>query len=103
MAMITQVVPKILHRLFIRDHHGTSLTWDAAKGTEVVWTVVIVITAAQFAVTHPPMLRARPGTEPVPLADGPLIVAVGAACFAIMESGQRIGPGLSIRGASPDA
>jgi hypothetical protein len=54
MAMNTLVVLEIFHLFFIRNIHGTSLTWDAVKGTRVVWTVVIAITAAQFAVTYLP-------------------------------------------------
>ena len=95
MAMNTLVVLEIFHLFFIRNIHGTSLTWDAAKGTKVVWTVVIVITAAQFAVTYLPPLQAVLGTEPVPLADGLLIVAVGAAFFAIIEIEKQIRLGLA--------
>jgi magnesium-transporting ATPase (P-type) len=102
-AMNTLVVLKTFHLFFIRNIHGTSLTWDAAKGTKVVWTVVIVITAAQFAVTYLPPLQALLGTEPVPLADGLLIVAVGAAFFAIIEIEKQIRLGLSIRGSGRDA
>ena len=95
MAMNTLVVLEIFHLFFIRNIHGTSLNWDAAKGTKVVWTVVIVITAAQFAVTYLPPLQAVLGTEPVPLADGLLIVAVGAAFFAIIEIEKQIRLGLA--------
>ena len=56
MAMNTLVVLEIFHLFFIRNIHGTSLTWAAARGTRVVWTVVIAITAAQFAVTYLPPL-----------------------------------------------
>jgi calcium-translocating P-type ATPase len=98
MAMNTLVVLEIFHLFFIRNIHGTSLTWGAAKGTKVVWTVVIVITAAQFAVTYAPPLQALLGTEPVALADGLLIVAVGAAFFAMIEIEKRIRLGLSARG-----
>ena len=59
MAMNTLVVLEIFHLFFIRNIHGTSLTWAAAKGTRVVWTVVIAITAAQFAVTYLPPLQAH--------------------------------------------
>ena len=95
MAMNTLVVLEIFHLFFIRNIHGTSLNWDAAKGTKVVWTVVIVITSAQFAVTYLPPLQAVLGTEPVPLADGLLIVAVGAAFFAIIEIEKQIRLGLA--------
>ena len=38
MAMNTLVVLEIFHLFFIRNIHGTSLTWAAARGTKVVWT-----------------------------------------------------------------
>ncbi len=97
MAMNTLVVLEIFHLFFIRNIHGTSLTWDAVKGTKVVWTVAILITAAQFAVTYLPPLQALLGTEPVPLADGLMILAVGAAFFAIIEIEKQIRLGLSGR------
>ncbi|MGK7867699.1 HAD-IC family P-type ATPase [Falsiroseomonas sp. E2-1-a20] len=97
-AMNTLVVLKTFHLFFIRNIHGTSLTWDAAKGTKVVWTVVIIITVAQVAVTYLPPLQALLGTEPVPLADGLLIVAVGAAFFATIEIEKQIRLGLRGRG-----
>ncbi|MFC0339471.1 HAD-IC family P-type ATPase [Paracoccus niistensis] len=93
-AMNTLVVLEIAHLFFIRNIHGTSLTWDAVRGTRVVWTVVVVITAAQFAVTYLPPLQAVLGTEPVPLADGLLIVALGAAFFALIEIEKQIRLGL---------
>jgi len=95
MAMNTLVVLEIFHLFFIRNIHGTSLTWDAVKGTRVVWTVVIAITAAQFAVTYVPPLQAILGTESVPLRDGLLIVSIGAAFFAIIEIEKQIRLGLS--------
>ncbi len=90
MAMNMLVVLEIFHLFFIRNIHGTSLTWAAARGTKVVWTVVILVTAAQFAVTYLPPLQAVLGTRAVPLADGLLIVAIGAAFFAIIEIEKQI-------------
>lgn len=94
MAMNMLVVLEIFHLFFIRNIHGASLTWTAVRGTKVVWTVVIVITAAQFAVTYAPPLQAVLGTEAVPFADGLLIVAIGAAFFAIIEIEKQIRLGL---------
>ena len=99
MAMNMLVVLEIFHLFFIRNIHGTSLTWAAARGTKVVWTVVLVISAAQFAVTYLPALQAVLGTRAVPFADGLLIVAVGAAFFAIIEIEKQIR--LALAGASP--
>jgi magnesium-transporting ATPase (P-type) len=94
MAMNMLVVLEIFHLFFIRNIHSTSLTWAAVRGTKVVWTVVIAVTAAQFAVTYLPPLQAVLGTRPVPLIDGILIVAIGAAFFAIIEVEKQIRLGL---------
>jgi len=102
MAMNTLVVLEIFHLFFIRNIHSTSLTWAAARGTRVVWTVVIVITAAQFAITYLPPLQAVLGTQSVPHLDGILIVAIGAVFFAILEIEKQIRLGLS-DGQSPQS
>lgn len=96
-AINTLVVLEIFHLFFIRNIHGTSLTWAAARGTKVVWTVVIAITAAQFAITYIPLLQSVLGTEPVALFDGLLIVGIGAAFFAIIEIEKQIRLGLQRR------
>lgn len=90
MAMNTLVVLEIFHLFFIRNIHGTSLTWAAVRGTKVVWIVVVIVTAAQFAVTYLPLLQPILGTRPVPLFDGMLIVGLGVAFFAIIEIEKRI-------------
>jgi calcium-translocating P-type ATPase len=93
-AMNTLVVLKIFHLFFIRNIHGTSLTWNAVRGTRVVWLVVVIVTAAQFAVTYLPALQGVFGTRSVPVMDGLLIVAVGAAFFVIIEIEKQIRLGL---------
>jgi magnesium-transporting ATPase (P-type) len=85
MAVNTLVVLEIFHLFFIRNIYGTSLTLAAVRGTPIVWISVIAVTAAQFAVTYLPPLQAIFGTRAVPLLDGILIVAVGAAFFALIE------------------
>ena len=94
MAMNTLVVLEIFHLFFIRNIHSTSLTWAAARGTRAVWTVVVAITAAQFAVTYLPPLQAVLGTMPVSLMDGLLIIAIGAAFFALIEIEKKVRLGL---------
>jgi magnesium-transporting ATPase (P-type) len=98
MAMNTLVVLEIFHLFFIRNIHGTSLTWAAVRGTKVVWTVVITITVAQVAVTYLPPLQGVLGTEAVPLGEGFLIVAIGAAFFALLEIEKQIRLGLTGEG-----
>lgn len=84
-AMNMLVVLQIIYLFFIRNIHGTSLTWAAAKGTRVVWISVVTVTLAQFAVTYLPPLQAIFGTAPVPLLDGMLIIAIGIVFFALIE------------------
>jgi magnesium-transporting ATPase (P-type) len=85
MAMNMLVVLEIFHLFFIRNIYGTSLTWQAAKGTKVVWACVVTITAAQFAVTYLPPLQSVFGTRSVPFFDGVLIIGVGVAFFVLIE------------------
>jgi magnesium-transporting ATPase (P-type) len=85
MAMNTLVVLEIFHLFFIRNIHGTSLTWAAVRGTKVVWAVVLAITGAQCAVTYLPPLQTLLGTEAVPLREGMMIVAVGVGFFLLVE------------------
>jgi magnesium-transporting ATPase (P-type) len=80
-----QAVMEIFHLFFIRNIYGTSRTWEAVRGTRVVWLTVPVITVAQFAITYVPQLQDVFATRPVPVLDGVLIVAIGATMFAIVE------------------
>ena len=98
MALNTLVVLEIFHLFFIRNIYGTSLTWKAVRGTRIVWTCVIVITLAQFAITYLPLMQAVFETHPVPLLDGLLIVACGAVFFAVIEIEKQLR--LALRGQS---
>jgi magnesium-transporting ATPase (P-type) len=89
-AVNTLVVMEIFHLFFIRNIYGTSLTWKAVRGTKVVWLTVIIVTVAQFAITYLPFLQAIFATEPVPLVDGMLIIGVGVALFAIIETEKQV-------------
>ncbi len=89
-ALNTLVVMEVFHLFFIRNIHGSSLTWKAARGTRVVWSTVVAVTGAQFAITYLPPLQGVFGTRPVALLDGLLIVAVGVALFAIIEVEKQL-------------
>jgi potassium/sodium efflux P-type ATPase len=90
LAVNTLVVMEIFHLFFIRNFYNTSLTWQAVRGTKVVWLVVAVITVAQIAMTYLPALQAVFATEAVPFWDGVLVMAIGAALFAILETEKQI-------------
>jgi len=89
-ALNTLVVLEIFHLFFIRNIYGTSLTWSAMKGTKFVWFAVLTVAAGQFAITYIPALQRVFGTAPVSFFDGILIIAVGAAFFAIVETEKQI-------------
>ncbi|MDF2368178.1 MAG: cation-transporting P-type ATPase [Sneathiella sp.] len=90
MAVNTLVVMEIFHLFFIRNIYGTSLTWKAVQGTKVIWTTVFIVTVAQFAITYLPPLQHVFATEAVPVFDGLLIVGVGVALFAVIETEKQL-------------
>ena len=90
LALNTLVVMEIFHLFFIRNFYSSSLTWKSVRGTRVVWTVVGIITVAQLAITYLPALQAVFETETVALWDGLLVIAIGIALFAIVETEKQI-------------
>jgi magnesium-transporting ATPase (P-type) len=90
MTLNTLVVMEIFHLFFIRNIYGASLTWQAVRGTPIVWAVVLAVVLAQFAVTYLPVLQGVFATEAVSIVDGLLIVGVGVALFALLESEKQL-------------
>ncbi|TCP58364.1 P-type E1-E2 ATPase [Rhodovulum bhavnagarense] len=89
-AMNTLVVLEIFHLFFIRNIHGTSLTWTAVRGTRIVWACVLTVAAAQLAITYLPPLQGIFGTQDVPLFDGLVIFAIGVVFFALIETEKQM-------------
>jgi len=90
LAVNTLVVMEIFYLFFIRNAYGTSLTWQAVAGTPAVWSSVGIAVAAQLAVTYIPFLQQILGTEAVPLADGLVVVGLGVALFALIETEKQM-------------
>jgi len=90
LALNTLVVMEIFYLFFIRNIYGTSLTWRAVRGTRAVWISIGVVTAGQFAITYVPFLQRVFDTESVPFTDGLLVVGVGVALFAIIETEKQV-------------
>jgi len=90
LAVNTLVVMEIFHLFFIRNIHGTSLTWKAICGTKVIWRVVFVISCAQFAITYLPWLQAIFGTESIAFWDGILVVGIGVMLFVVIEVEKQL-------------
>ncbi len=89
-ALNTLVVMEIFHLFFIRNLYGTSLTWQAIKGTRIVWITVISVTLAQLALTYLPPLQKVFATVAVPFWDGLAIIGVGVVVFAIVETEKQV-------------
>ncbi|WP_300534062.1 cation-transporting P-type ATPase [Sphingosinicella sp.] len=89
-AVNTLVVMEIFHLFYIRNLRGTSLSWRLVRGTRVVWAMVGLVTAAQFAITYVPVLQRIFGTAAVPLREGLLVVGVGAVMLAIIEAEKQL-------------
>ena len=89
-ALNTLVVMEIFHLFFIRNIYGTSLTWKAVKGTWIIWATVVIVAAAQFAITYLSPLQVLFSTAAVPFRDGLIIFAVGVILFAIVETEKQI-------------
>jgi magnesium-transporting ATPase (P-type) len=90
LAVNTMVVMEIANLFFIRNIYGTSLTWDAVKGTKVVWLVVLLVTVAQCAMTYLPPLQAVFATASVPFWDGVIVLGIGVASFALIETEKQL-------------
>jgi len=56
----------------------------------VIWIVVSIVVLAQLAITYIPFLQSVFATESVPLWDGILVIGIGIALFAIVESEKQI-------------
>ena len=89
-AMNTLVVLELFHLFFVRNIHGTSLTWKAARGTKVIWACVVTVVAAQGAITYLPPLQSVFGTQAVSIFDGLLVLAIGVVFFALIETEKQM-------------
>jgi calcium-translocating P-type ATPase len=90
LSLNTLVVMEIFHLFFIRNMYKSTLGWADLRGTPIIWSVVLIITVAQFAVTYLPPLQRVFQTQAVPLFDGLLVVGIGVALFIIIEVEKRI-------------
>ena len=101
MAVNTLVVLEIAYLFFVRNLYGTSLTWDAVKGTRIIWACVLSVTALQFALTYAPPFQTVFGTAAVGVFDGMIVVLVGAALFALLEIEKQLRFSIKRKGRPP--
>ena len=90
MVVNTIVVMEAFYLFNVRYIHGSSLTWQGVLGTPAVLVALIVVVAAQLAFTYLPWMQAVFGTESIALADGAVIIGIGAALLVVVEIEKRL-------------
>ncbi len=90
MAMNTLVVMEVFHLLFIRNMYHSALSWQALRGTQVVWMAVIAVALAQCGITYLQPLQLVFSTASIALPDVLLILGIGVALFAAIETEKQL-------------
>ncbi len=79
------VVLEIFYLFSVRYLHTTSFTLTGVRGTPAVLIALAVVIVGQLAFTYLPAMNALFGSRPLTIADGALIIAIGAASFVLLE------------------
>ncbi len=90
MVVNTIVVMEIFYLFSVRYSYGASLTLQGLLGTPAVLAGITAVVLLQLVFTYAPFMAIPFATAPVPLADGLVIVAVGAVLFVVVEIEKRI-------------
>ena len=80
------VVAEIFYLFNVRYLHMRSLTFKGALGTPGVIAAIVAVVIAQIAFTYAPFMQAIFDSRPVRLADGAMIVAIGAGLMLLLEA-----------------
>lgn len=83
------VVAEIFYLFNVRYLHMRSLTWRGALGTPAVLAAIAVVVAAQLVFTYAPFMHDLFGSRPLMLADGALIIGIGAGMMLFLE-GEKL-------------
>ncbi|NTZ44003.1 HAD-IC family P-type ATPase [Altererythrobacter sp. SALINAS58] len=84
------VVAEVFYLFNVRFIHVRSMTLTGALGTRPVLIALATMITAQLAFTYLPFLQRVFDTRPLSLAEGALIIAIGAALFVILEIEKAI-------------
>jgi magnesium-transporting ATPase (P-type) len=90
MVVNTLVVLEIFYLFSVRYLHMTSFTLTGVQGTKAVIIALIVVVAGQFAFTYLPFMHEIFGSRPLTIAEGVLIVLLGAATFVLLETEKHL-------------
>ena len=83
-------VMEVFYLFNVRYLHMRSFTWRGARGTPAVLAAVAAVVLAQLAFTYLPWMQALFDTRSVPLAEGLVILCIGAAFMAVLEAEKAL-------------
>jgi len=83
------IVSEIFYLFNVRYLHRGSISWRGALGTPVVLVAIVAVVIGQLAFTYLPFMNDIFESRPLTLADGLLIVAIGAALMVLLE-GEKL-------------
>ena len=86
MVVNTFCVLEIFYLFSVRYLHGTSFSLRGLRGTPAVLWAITAVVLAQLAFTYLPWMHALFDSRPVPLLEGAVIVAIGAALLVLLEA-----------------
>ena len=78
-------VAEIFYLFNVRYLHMRSLTWRSALGTPAVLAAIAAVVAGQLAFTYAPFMHRIFDSRPVAIADGILVLAIGAGLMLLLE------------------
>jgi magnesium-transporting ATPase (P-type) len=81
----TLVVLSVFYLFSVRYLHAPSFTLRGVRGTGAVLIALAVVVVGQLAFTYLPVMNEIFGSRPLTIAEGAATVALGAACFVILE------------------
>jgi magnesium-transporting ATPase (P-type) len=79
------IVGEIFYLFNVRFLHMRSLTLRGALGTPIVLAAIVAVVIAQLLFTYAPFMHDIFDSRPLSLADGLMIIGLGAAMFALLE------------------
>ena len=83
------IVGEIFYLFNVRYLHMTSFSWQGVLGTPIALAAIGVLVVAQLLFTYAPFMQALFETRPLSLADGALIIGIGA-CLMILLEGEKL-------------
>ncbi|MFN3991247.1 MAG: HAD-IC family P-type ATPase [Erythrobacter sp.] len=90
MVVTMVVVGEIFYLFNVRYWSTGSLTLQGAFGTPVVLAAIAVVAVSQLAFVYAPFMNVAFGSAPLRLADGALIIALGAGLMILLEAEKQL-------------